>query len=432
MFLLAPMLAEKKPPLPPGGAGKRDWRQELRSRVRNDQEEAERRIARVDSPSWRTRLEAVKAQMEDSSNKVEMAEQEMRRAVSSLREEQRTAGAQTATRQRSLLEMQELIHGLREEQQAAQLALHTCQAALRHARGTAVCYVVLGGQRSRLGHAWAAWARTTMALMRENALERRSRLEEHLARERVQTESLSAQVEADSAQLQERANESQSLRARISELQETLTRGSQTLAAEASEARQRQLGELRAQHQLQLAQTSEEHEDAMRRTWRRAQRARDSSLSAFTRTTGRRLLCACWIALRVHCAQARMEREAAAEGEVARTQLTAGKDDLQSRLFQAERNLEEARGVAGSAHHSQGGSEHYTDCSRSATALLYSLYPWPSLLITLLTLPTLLALLTHHSADRTCCTCSILYLLYTVLALCCTCCTCRACFTYRT
>ena len=69
VFLLAPMLAEKKPPLPPGGAGKRDWRQELRSRVRNDQEEAERRIARVDSPSWRTRLEAVKAQMEDSSNK---------------------------------------------------------------------------------------------------------------------------------------------------------------------------------------------------------------------------------------------------------------------------------------------------------------------------------------------------------------------------
>ena len=41
----------------------------------------------------------------------------MRRAVASLREEQKTAGAQTATRQRSLLEMQELIHGLRQEQQ---------------------------------------------------------------------------------------------------------------------------------------------------------------------------------------------------------------------------------------------------------------------------------------------------------------------------
>ena len=66
----------------PGIVGRpRDWRQEIRLRVKHDQEEAERRFARVDSPTWRSRLDAVKSQMEDSSLKVEMAEHEMRRAV---------------------------------------------------------------------------------------------------------------------------------------------------------------------------------------------------------------------------------------------------------------------------------------------------------------------------------------------------------------
>ena len=66
---------------------KRDWRQELRSRVRSDHEEAERRMARVESsPSWRKRLEVVKAQMDESSLKVELAEQEMRKAAANIRE----------------------------------------------------------------------------------------------------------------------------------------------------------------------------------------------------------------------------------------------------------------------------------------------------------------------------------------------------------
>ena len=51
------------------------WREELRERVRKDQEMAERRLASLESPSWRARLDAVKAQMEDSSMKVEIAEQ---------------------------------------------------------------------------------------------------------------------------------------------------------------------------------------------------------------------------------------------------------------------------------------------------------------------------------------------------------------------
>lgn len=207
--------------------------------MRHDQEEADRRIARVESPSWRTRLDAVKAQMEDSSLKVEMAEQEMRRAVASLREEQRAAGVLTATRQRSLLEMQELIQGLRSEQQEALANLNARQAALRTARGTILCHVAIGGQRSRLSRAWNSWTHAVMLMVREHALERRARLEESLARERVQTENLSAQLEAGSVQLQLRAVESQTLQARMQELQEALTQRSRALAVEASEVRPR-------------------------------------------------------------------------------------------------------------------------------------------------------------------------------------------------
>jgi len=67
------------------------WREALRSRVRREKEEADRamtppsqRGGLVDSATWRSRLEAVKAQMADSSLKVAVAEAEMRRAVESL------------------------------------------------------------------------------------------------------------------------------------------------------------------------------------------------------------------------------------------------------------------------------------------------------------------------------------------------------------
>jgi len=69
-------------------------------------------VAHAESPSWRSRLEAVKSQMEDSSLKVELAEQEMRRAVGEMKQEQRLDSAQAATKQRSMGQMQELSHGL--------------------------------------------------------------------------------------------------------------------------------------------------------------------------------------------------------------------------------------------------------------------------------------------------------------------------------
>ena len=57
-------------------------------------EETSLRLAHAESPSWRSRLEAVKSQMEDSSLKVELAEQEMRRAVGEMKQEQRLNSAQ--------------------------------------------------------------------------------------------------------------------------------------------------------------------------------------------------------------------------------------------------------------------------------------------------------------------------------------------------
>lgn len=146
---------------------KHDWRQELRSRVRNDQEEAERRLARVDSPSWRMRLEAVKAQMEESSQKVELAEQEMRRAVASIREEQRGLSNQQtgSVRQQSFQEMQRLLHGLRNEQQGTQSSLHVSQISLRRARIHTIGHVLLSGLLVRLGRALALWARVSYAVI---------------------------------------------------------------------------------------------------------------------------------------------------------------------------------------------------------------------------------------------------------------------------
>ena len=69
-----------------------------RRRVRKDQELAQQRLLTVESPSWRARLDAVKAQMEDSSLKVEVAEQEMRKAVQSMREEQHALGLKAGSR----------------------------------------------------------------------------------------------------------------------------------------------------------------------------------------------------------------------------------------------------------------------------------------------------------------------------------------------
>ena len=90
-------------------------------------------------PHGRARLDAVKAQMEDSSLKVEVAEQEMRKAVQSMREEQHALGLKAGMRQRSLIDMHDLIHGLREEQQQAKAALHACQMALCVARAWQRC-----------------------------------------------------------------------------------------------------------------------------------------------------------------------------------------------------------------------------------------------------------------------------------------------------
>ena len=195
------------------------WREEIRARVRRDAEEAERRLALVDSASWRARLEAVKAQMEDSSLKVELAEQEMRRAVNTMREEQQRTGGVASSRQRSMGEMQELIHGLREEQQQAQHALLASASSLRRARGTVVLHTVHACDRLRAVRAWVAWVRAVYATSEEEQRSAHRSDRDAIAVARREAEELRQQIQAGRAELEQSSAHEQSLQARVLELQ---------------------------------------------------------------------------------------------------------------------------------------------------------------------------------------------------------------------
>ena len=274
------------------------WREELRERVRRDQEMADRRLASVDSPSWRARLDAVKAQMEDSSLKVEMAEQEMRRAVATMRDEQRVSGQQANMRQRSLADMQELIHGLREEQQMAKAALHGCQTALRQARGVAALQIYCGWERHLCYRALRLWYAMAAGLTAGELRSEVGRLEDEARAERMERNRTDEQLRGSSYEVEEERIRADALTARVEELQGALARRTQSLAAEAEASRERYLGELRAEHALYVASLQEEHEQATRRTWRKAQRAQDAALQLLPRAHERRLLGICWLALR--------------------------------------------------------------------------------------------------------------------------------------
>ena len=130
--------------------------------------------------------------MEDSSLKVELAEQEMRRAVHSMREEQRVSGAKAGVRQRSLADMQELIHGLREEQQQAKSALHACQASLCLARGTAMLHKAVGWERHCACRAMRRWLRAASAMGASTLVTQLARMEAVADVERRDREQVSA------------------------------------------------------------------------------------------------------------------------------------------------------------------------------------------------------------------------------------------------
>ena len=274
------------------------WRQELRDRVRKDQEMADRRLASVDSPSWRARLDAVKAQMEDSSLKVELAEQEMRRAVATMRDEQRAVGNQAGNRQRSLADMQELIHGLREEQQQAKAALHGCQAALRQARGVAAVHIYCGWERHLCYKALRLWYVMASGLSFDELRAAIDRLEHTAEEERALREGVEEKLRGSGVELEESMIRSNALVARVDELQSALARRTENMAIEAEESRERYLGDLRAEHALYVAAMQEEHEQATRRTWRKAQRAQAAALQILPRGHERRLLGICWLAMR--------------------------------------------------------------------------------------------------------------------------------------
>jgi len=193
-----------------------DWREAIRSKVK---EETTLRLARAESPSWRSRLEAVKAQMEDSSLKVELAEQEMRRAVKEMRHEQKLSTVQAGARQRSMAEMQELIHGLREEQQQAQRALAVCQQALRAARSVAAVQLMRALHRHALTAACLQWWHAARQMAVGGARDEARRAGLALAQEEARTEQLRARLRSGAAELEQLQGSSRSLQGKVVDLQ---------------------------------------------------------------------------------------------------------------------------------------------------------------------------------------------------------------------
>ena len=179
-----------------------DWREAIRSKVKEE-------------TSWRSRLEAVKSQMEDSSLKVELAEQEMRRAVGEMKQEQRLSTAQAGVRQRSMGEMQELIHGLREEQQQAQRALSACQQALRTARSVAAVQLVRALWRYSVGSACQRWWQAVQGMAVAGAQGEQARVEEALAQEQRRTEQLRTRLRSGVAEIEQQSTSSRSLQAKV-------------------------------------------------------------------------------------------------------------------------------------------------------------------------------------------------------------------------
>jgi hypothetical protein len=339
----------------PGAA----WREELRERVRKDQEVADQRMKSVDSPSWRARLEAVKAQMEDSTLKVELAEQEMRRAVQSMRDEQRpsTTGGAPDRRSRSVADMQELIHGLREEQQQAKQALHACQQGMRKARGAIMIMLWNGNERSRLERLFQRWVSAALKVVAAGFSAERDQLAEHMRKERRQMELLESQLRAGGYELEERSLRSESLVARVGELQQILAKRTEAMALEVEATRDRTLKEMRMEHQLQLEELRTEHEAATRRTWRRAQRAQQAAAMLVPRAQYRRLVGQCFGAFKMWVSQERAVRQMRERFEQEERAVQEDRAALTERLLAAEATATAALTAA-------SGGQQPSDCSR--------------------------------------------------------------------
>ena len=257
--------------------------------------------------------------------------------MQTIRDEQRSqAGAQPTTRQRSIADMQELIHGLREEQQQAKQALHACQQAMRYARGLLALKLWEGWARHGLGRIFQRWASAALQLHAGAIAAERDQLAERMRRERRQVETLESQLRAGGYELEERSLRSESLAARVGELQAALARRTEAMAAEAEAARERQLGELRTEHQLALASLGEEHEAATRRTWRRAQRAQQAAASLLPRAHQRRLLGQCLSAWLLHVSIERQVRSLRARYEEEEQRAAEERTALTERLLAAE------------------------------------------------------------------------------------------------
>lgn len=273
--------------------------------MRRDHEEAERRLSQLDSATWRARLQVVKAQMAGSSDKVHLAEEEMRHALQSLGVSSRRdsaasqcsscfspgspttparfAGASglsvgvggaampgdlsstTLTRtSRSSLGMREdaasdlndLLRTLRAEHRGTDTGVSSLLYELRRARGVVLMRLVAGWNRHRAILTLAAWRRAALAKARPAVPPREQQAHEWYAALH-QSRAEIAQLQAENNELKGQVENAQAEHAR------QLTRRDEAVqdAERALELARAAEAEARAAHHTAQAAAKEEMEE---------------------------------------------------------------------------------------------------------------------------------------------------------------------------
>ena len=164
----------------------------------------------------------------------------------------------------------------------------------------------------------------------------RDHLAEHMRKERRQMELHESQLRAGGYELEERSLRSESLVARVGELQQILAKRTEAMALEVEATRDRTLKEMRMEHQLQLEELRTEHEAATRRTWRRAQRAQQAAAMLVPRAQYRRLVGQCFGAFKMWVSQERAVRQMRERFEQEERAVQEDRAALTERLLAAE------------------------------------------------------------------------------------------------
>ena len=185
----------------------------------------------------------------------------------------------------------------------------------------------------------------------------RDGLAEGARRDRRHIENLESQLRAGGYELEERTLRSDSLAARVSELQAALTTRIATMHADAEITRERQLTDLRQEHQLQLEGLSIEHAASMRQISEHAQRVQTAAAVLLPRSHRRRILGQCFQVLKataffeeqvrtIHSQYQEQEASAKAERAALTDRLLAAEATASAALTAATRGQEAAAATA--------------------------------------------------------------------------------------